>query len=56
MTEPMVKEIIRSLAFNMPAEQIAEAMGVSVDDVNAIAVTRKADVIEERAYCLQKGR
>ena len=56
MTEPMVKEIIRSLAFNMSAEQIAEAMGVSVDDVNVIAVTRKADVIEERAYCVQKGR
>ena len=51
MTEPMVKEIIRSLAFNMSAEQIAEAMGVSVDDVNVIAVTRKLDIIEERVFC-----
>ena len=56
MTEPMAKEIIRSLAFDMPEEQISKAMGVSVDDVNVIAVTRKADVIEERAYCVQKGR
>ena len=56
MTEPMAKEIIHSLAFDMPAEKIAEAMGVSVDDVNVIAVTRKNAIIEERAHCLQKGR
>ena len=56
MTEPMVKEIIRSLAFDMPEEQIAVAMGVTVEEISVVAVTRKADVIEERACCLQKGR
>ena len=55
MTEPMAKEIIRSLAFDMPEEQISKAMGVSVDDVNAIAVTRKLDIIEERVFCESKG-
>ena len=56
MTEPMVMQIIHSLAFDLPPEQIAEAMGVSVDDVDVIAVTRKNAIIEERAHCLQKGR
>lgn len=55
MTEQMVEQIIHSLALNMPAEQIAVAMGVSVSDVNTIAITRPAAIIEERAFCESKG-
>ena len=55
MTEPMAKEIIRSLAFNMPAEQIAVAMGVTVEEISVVAVTRKLDIIEERVFCEGKG-
>ena len=51
MTEPMAKEIIRSLAFDMPAEKIAEDMDVTVEEVSVVAETRKLDIIEERVFC-----
>lgn len=55
MTKPMEREIIRSLAYNMTAEQIAEVMGAVVEEISAIAETRKADIIEERVFCQAKG-
>jgi len=55
MTKPMEREIIRSLAYNLSAEQIAEAMGVTPNDVYFVAETRKAEIIEERVFCQSKG-
>lgn len=55
MTKCVTNQIIKSLAYNMSAEQIATAMGVTVEDVNAIAETRKLDIIEERVFCQSKG-
>lgn len=55
MTNCAINQIIKSLAYDMPAEQIATAMGVTVEDVNAIAETRKLEIIEERVFCQSKG-
>lgn len=55
MTKPIEREIIRSLAYNIPVEHIAEAMGAVAEEISAIAETRKADIIEERVFCQSKG-
>lgn len=55
MTKCVTNQIIKSLAYNMSVEQIATAMGVTVEDVNVIAETRKLGIIEERAFCESKG-
>ena len=55
MTKPMEREIIRSLAYNLSVEQIAEAMGVTPNDVYFIAETRKTEIIEERVFATQRG-
>ena len=55
MTKPIEREIIRSLAYNIPVEHIAEAMDVTAEEISAIAETRKVDIIEERVFCQSKG-
>jgi len=55
MTECVINQIIKSLAYNMPAEDIALAMNVSPNDVYFVAETRKAEIIEERGFCQSKG-
>lgn len=55
MTKALTNQIIKSLAYDMPVEQIATAMGVTVEEVNTIAETRKLDIIEERVFCQSKG-
>lgn len=55
MTKCVTNQIIKSLAYNMSVEQITTAMGVTVEGVNAIAETRKLDIIEERVFCESKG-
>ena len=54
MTKCVTNQIIKSLAYDMPVEEIAVAMGVSLNDVYFVAETRKADIIEERAFCKLK--
>lgn len=55
MTKCVINQIIKSLAYDMPAEQIAVAMGITVEEVSVVAETRKAEIIEERAFCQSKG-
>lgn len=55
MTKPIEREIIRSLAYNIPVEHIAEAMGAIAEEISAIAETRKTEIIEERVFCQSKG-
>jgi len=55
MTNCVINQIIKSLAYDMPVEQIATAMGVTVEEVNTIAATRKLGIIEERVFCQSKG-
>ena len=54
MTKALTNQIIKSLAYDMPAEQIAVAMGVTVEEVSTVAETRKLDIIEERVFCKLK--
>ena len=51
MTKALTNQIIKSLVYGMPAEQIAEDMGVTVEEVSVVAETRKLDIIEERVFC-----
>lgn len=55
MTKCVINQIIKSLAYDMPAEQIAVAMGITVEEVSVVAETRKVEIIEERAFCQSKG-
>ena len=55
MTKALTNQIIKSLAYNMPIEEIAVAMGVTVEGVSVVAETRKLDIIEERVFCESKG-
>lgn len=51
MTKALTNQIIKSLAYDMPTEEIATAMGVTVEEVSVVAETRKLDIIEERVFC-----
>jgi hypothetical protein len=55
MTKALTNQIIKSLAYDMPTEEIATAMGVTVEEVSVVAETRKLDIIEERVFCESKG-
>lgn len=54
MTKALTNQIIKSLAYDMSVEQIAENMGVDVEEISATAETRKLDIIEERVFCKLK--
>ena len=55
MTKALTNQIIKSLVYGMSAEQIAEDMGVTIEEVSVVAETRKLDIIEERVFCESKG-
>jgi len=55
MAKALTNQIIKSLVYGMSAEQIAEDMGVTVEEVSAVAETRKLEIIEERVFCQAKG-
>ena len=55
MTKALTNQIIKSLVYGMSAEQIAEDMGVTVEEVSVVAETRKLEIIEERVFCESKG-
>jgi len=55
MTKALTNQIIKSLVYGMPADQIAEDMGVTVEEVSVVAETRKLEIIEERVFCESKG-
>lgn len=54
MTKALTNQIIKSLAYDMPIEEIAVAMGVDVEEISATAETRKLEIIEERVFCKLK--
>ena len=54
MTKALTNQIIKSLVYGMSAEQIAEDMGVTLNDVYFVVETRKLDIIEERVFCKLK--
>lgn len=55
MTDQRIHEIIKGLAYNEPPEQVAAAEGVTVEDVQQIAVERAAEIDAEREMLRKAG-
>lgn len=54
MTEQLINEILKSLAYGESAEDAAAANGVTVDEVNEI-ITNNAEQIENKKAELKEG-
>lgn len=55
MTDQQINEIIKGLAYGETTEQVAEAEGASVAEVQQIAVDRAAEIDAERAMLRAAG-
>ena len=55
MNSEQRSEIIKSLAFEMSAAEIAEAEGVSTAEVEQIAYDHADEVARKKAFAKQKG-
>nr|DAK78433.1 MAG TPA: Protein of unknown function (DUF2802) [Caudoviricetes sp.] len=55
MTEQTINEIIKAYAYGQTVEQIAEAEGVTVVEVQRIIIDRAAEIDAERAVLHKVG-
>lgn len=55
MTDQQINEVVKALAYGETAEQIAEAEGVTVADVQRVLLDHAAEIDAERSMLLKAG-
>lgn len=55
MSYEQEREIIRSFAYGMTAEHIADVEDMNIEDVKAFYNSHISEIEEEKEYCIQKG-